>query len=1017
MGRALAEILGSPGVAFVEPDTMMYPTLVPNDPEYPDQYHWPVIRAPEGWGVATGGADVVIAIVDTGCDMDHPDLVGRYYVNPGEVPGNHFDDDGNGFADDVSGWDFENNSPDANPEPDGADNDGNGEPDDQVSHGTLVAGIACATGNNGWGVAGMNWGARILPVQVFPDDGGSSVSQVIKGIDYAVGMGVDIINLSLGGSYAQSFTPAIANAYNHGILVVSAAGNTGSELKDGQAAWESPVCNDGVIGVDNNVFGVGATDANDIIGSFSNFDGSVARTFVECCAPGQAIYGPAFYAPAFSHLNSYFCHNTGTSFAAPMVSGLAAMILSQNPGYTHNQLRAVIAGACDDIDSLNPGFEGKLGAGRINVARALGVPLPPRPPRDVQAADTEGDQGASMTVSWLASLDDGAGSGEVTEYIIQRRRGALGSFTEVARVAAGGTEFVDATVTDGRDYYYRLRATDGTLNSEAVTVGPVQSANDQPPARVFGLAAVDTPNDDGGSVTLTWNAYTPPADFSHFSIYRSGASFVNLWSQTPLTTVADASTTGFVDNTVLDGAEYYYAIGAVDQFDNEAKNVSSVGPVQSFANGPIALSAGLRLFGPPVAPTDPDAAVFLGIARDQLQFAKWYAASSRYAYYSPANRLKMFLGRGGWLKLDAPISVVPNGTPAAAGDFAVALTPGWQILANPFSGPTDLAQATVTWQGTTMDLASADAANVMRRIAWSYDAGAGGYRMIAPGLGLGPTVIAPMEGFWALAEKDCVLTMARPAGVASVTTAQRRADDRDDWVARLCVRGAGCQDLDNFFGVSRELAAVSPMASPPPPGEGVRLHFVDPDQPGVRLAGRFSAVAPSEISWDLVVEAPSEGAQVELWCPDISALDRSWTVRIADEAAGREVNLRTGGRYSFTMRPGECARGLVLRLTQGRGQLTLNALTAQQSDSGGAQVVFTLSAPATCTVEIMNIAGRTVRVIERDRARPSGLNQVIWNGRSDFGSLAPAGVYLVTVQAAADDGTKVHAMRSLTVTR
>jgi len=584
-------------------------------------------------------------------------------------------------------------------------------------------------------------------------------------------------------------------------------------------------------------------------------------------------------------------------------------------------------------------------------------------------------------------------------------------------VAAGGTEFVDATVTDGRDYYYRLRATDDTLVSDAVTVGPVQSANDEPPARVFGLAVVDTPNDDGGSVTLTWNAYTAPADFAHFNIYRSATSFVNLWGQTPLATVADASATGFVDDTVFDGAEYYYAIGAVDQFDNEAKNVSSVGPVQSFANGQIALPAGLRLFGPPVAPADPDAAVFLGIAPDQLQFVKWYAASSRYAYYSPANRMKMFLGRGGWLKLDAPINVVRNGAQPGAGDFTVNLTPGWHILANPFSGSTDLAQASVFWQGTTMNLASADAANVMRRIVWRYDAGTGGYRMVAPGLGLGPTVIAPMEGFWALVEKDCELTMARPAGTASMATAQARTDAPDDWVARLCVRGAGCQDLDNFFGVSRELAAVSPMASPPPPGEGVRLYFVDPDQPGVRLAGRFSALAPSEVSWDVVVEAPSAGAEVDLWCPDMSALDRSWNVRISDEAAGREVNLRSGGRYSFTMRPGEHSRGLTLRLTQGRGPLTLNALTAQQSDAGGAQVVFTLSSPATCAVEIMNIAGRTVRVIERDRVRPAGLNQVIWNGRSDFGSLTPAGLYIVTVQAVADDGTQVRAMRSLTVSR
>ncbi len=1014
---AYAKLAGQPGVAFVERDTMVYPTLVPNDPEYPDQYHWPIIRAPEAWGLTTGGADVVIGVVDTGCDLDHPDFVGRIYTNPLEVPSNGIDDDSNGFIDDVHGWDFQNGGNDPNPEPDGGDDDGNGEPDDQVSHGTLVSGIACATGNNGWGVVGMNWGAKILPVQVFPDDGGSSVSRVIEGIDYAVGMGVDIINLSLGGSYAASFTPAIANARAHGILVVAAAGNTGRELKDAQSTWESPVCNEGTVGVDNNVFGVGATDQNDILGSFSNFDGSSARTFVECCAPGQAIYGPAYYDPTYSHLNSYFYSNTGTSFAAPMVSGLAAMILSQNPALTPNQVRSIIKSSCDDIDVLNPGFEGKLGAGRINAARAVGVELAPRPPRDVAASDTDGDEGGSVTVAWLLSLDDGAGSNSVTGYVVRRRRGASGAFAAVGNVPAGGTEYVDAAVTDGVNYYYQVRATDGTLNSDAVTVGPVQSENDNPPVRVAGLRVFDTPSDDGGSVTLRWDGYTAPADFDHFNVYRSNSQFVNLWGLTPLTTVANSSAVTFVDNAVLDGAEYYYAVGAEDQFGNEAKNVSSVGPVQAFANGNLNLAAGLHFFGPPVAPVDPDAAAFLGVSPDQLQLARWYAASSRYGYYSPTNRIRLSLGRGCWLKTGSPLSIVPNGTPAPAGDFTVKLTPGWQQLANPFFGATDLALATVTYQGTTMDLASADAANIMRRIVWRYDSADNAYRLIAPGLGLGSTVANPMEGFWALVEKDCALTIARPTGAAGVASADKAVAPSDGWIARLCARGQGHVDTDNFFGVSAQLAAMAPMASPPPPGEGVRLHFVADEHQGARLAGRFSAVAAAEIEWEFVVEAPAMGADVEVWCPDVTAVGRSWAMQVIDRSAGREVNLRSGGRYSFTMRPGELQRQMVLRLTQGAGPLTLASLTAQQTSAGGAQVAFALSASATCAVRVMNIAGRTVRVVESGAVRPAGLNQVIWNGRSDFGSRVPAGTYLVVVEAVAEDGTQVRAMGSLSVQR
>lgn len=1004
-----------PGVDFVEPDLIVYPTLIPNDPEYPKQYHWPLIRAPEGWDLSTGGLGVVIAFVDTGCDLDHPDLAGRIFVNRGEIPGNGTDDDHNGFVDDVHGWDFYNNNNDPNPEPDGIDNDANGDPDDQVSHGTLVAGTACATGNNGWGVVGMNWGASILPIQVFPDDGGSSVSRVIEGIDYAVAMGANIINLSLGGGYAQSFTPAIANARAHGILVVAAGGNSGRELRDAQSTWESPVCNDGTLGVDNNVLGVGATDQNDRLGSFSNFDGSTPRRFIECCAPGQAIYGPACYDPRYPHLASYFYTNTGTSFAAPMVSGLAAILMSLHPTWTPDQVRAAILEGCDDIDALNPGFEGKLGAGRINVARTLGVPLPPRPPRDVSAVDTPDDEGGSITVQWLCSLDDGAGSNSVTEYIVRRRRGTGGGFVEVGRVPAGSTQFVDATVTDGVNYYYQVLATDGSLQSTAVTVGPVQSRNDKPPAKVTGVQAFDTPNDDGGSITITWDPYTAPPDFAHFAIYRAGGYFANLGALNPIATIADAGATSYRDETVVDGAEYYYVVGAVDQFGNVDREVVAVGPVQSFANGAITLPAGLHFIGPPVQPNNPDAAAFLGIAPERLQLAVYNPEIADYERYSAGTPVQVALGRGFWLRLTTPHSFVPNGALAPAGNLGVQLAPGWRQVANPYFGPIDFANATVTYEGTTMDLASADAANVMRRVAWTYNRTTNSYNLLAPGLGLGSTEVGFMQGLWVLVEKNCTLTLPRPGGAASAAPAAAKGPG-DGWVARLCVRGAGGTDTDNFFGVSPRLAALRPLVSPPAPPGGVGLHFLDESQPASRLAGRFVGVEAGSLQWRLVVEAAA-GGPLELWCPDVSDIGSSWSVWVEDPSTGQVTDIGRGGRYSFTMAANEGARVLVLRLTRRAGGLTLASVTAQQNGAGGAQVTFTLSAPARCAVRVLNIAGRVVRTVESERLRPQGANEVIWNGRSDQGTLVPGGLYLVVVEAVGEDGARARAMGSLALRR
>jgi subtilisin family serine protease len=258
---AAAALRGQPGVLVAEPDVLVYPALVPDDPQYSQQYHLPLISAPQAWNIATGSSSVVIAIIDSGVDLDHPDLAGKIWVNTDEVPGNGRDDDHNGYVDDWRGWDFDGNNNDPNPSPDGVDDDGKYGADDEAGHGTLVAGIAAAVGNDGYGTAGLDWRAQIMVLQVFPDDGGAETSTVLEAINYATANGAHIINLSIGASYIEAFTDPITQAYEAGVLVVSAGGNSSKELTNSRSSWKSPVCNDGDdVFTENHVLGVGVID-------------------------------------------------------------------------------------------------------------------------------------------------------------------------------------------------------------------------------------------------------------------------------------------------------------------------------------------------------------------------------------------------------------------------------------------------------------------------------------------------------------------------------------------------------------------------------------------------------------------------------------------------------------------------------------------------------------------------------------------------------------------------------------
>ncbi|MBW4520474.1 MAG: S8 family serine peptidase [Scytolyngbya sp. HA4215-MV1] len=267
------------------------------------------VRAPEVWNQGYTGQGVIVAVVDTGVDYNHVDLSGNIWVNAGEIAGDGIDNDNNGFIDDVRGWDFVD-----------ADND----PMDTEGHGTHVSGTIAGM-NNGFGVTGVAYNSTIMPVRVLGPNGGSSTG-VAAGIIYAVNNGADVINLSLGGGFSTEIRDAIEYAFNQGVVVVMAAGNEGQS----QPGFPARHATDWGIAV-------GAVDITNTLANFSNRAGTTPLDYI--VAPGVDVLSTT--------PNNTYSSFSGTSMATPHVAGVAALILSANPGLTPAQVEALLTGTAN----------------------------------------------------------------------------------------------------------------------------------------------------------------------------------------------------------------------------------------------------------------------------------------------------------------------------------------------------------------------------------------------------------------------------------------------------------------------------------------------------------------------------------------------------------------------------------------------------------------------------------------------------------------------------------------------
>jgi len=1006
-----------PGVEIAEPDRLCWPTRVPNDPRYSEQYQWQVTQAEDAWDFQRGSASTVIAIIDSGIQFSHPDLNSKIWVNEDEIAGNLIDDDENGYVDDVYGWDFVNNDNDPQPEPDGEDDDENGYPDDNAPHGTHVAGLAAATTDNAEGVAGHDWNAQLMSVQVFDDDGSTPTSLILDGLAYAVQNGADIINLSLAGGYTETWTDPITDAFDQGVVVVAGAGNFGVVYTDDEWTWFSPVCNDGEGAFDNHVLGVGITDENDEAIWWGHRDAS-SHNFVDVMAPGYEVLSTMLYAPAYG-FNTYYERMSGTSMSCPVAAGLCGLVKAQFPSMQPAEIIEQIRNACDNIDDLNPPeYAGTMGMGRINSLNSL-ADMPPGPPRGVMAFDTPNDEGGSITVSWGKSVDDGRGANDVLGYKVFKAEDSEGPWTQIADLPAGSTNWVDELIPDLTPFYYKVAVYDAANTVESSPVGPVEARDDLPPDAVDTLTAGDTQADEGGSITLTWYGYIYPDDFVEYRIYRAQTPFTDVSGLTPLATVTDPDQQDYIDATTEDDTNYLYAVTAVDDYNNENKDVTAVGPVQSHPNFAFTYPAGLSMLAIGAQPYETDMAELTGIPPGELQLARWDPTAELYHLYSDNPNdpfLRQELGRAFWLRTPYPLLLNIAGAPAPGDFLDVPMAPGWNMIGNGFTEPLPMTHLSVVIGGTEYDLATSNQNRYTVDYGWAYDTTASSYRLVSATMPFGSTEVARGRGMFFLSNVSGYLRMQKPAGAAQLqsSVSGRLGLGDNGWSLRLVARAGDAADTDNFLGVTPQAESLNGLVSPPPAEPGVDLYFGEVDGP--RRAADFVTALGSGHKWDINVACDLPGTEMELSWPDLSGLPNSLRPVLTDLQTGKSVYLRTATHYSFPS--GEGVRKFTLAVSaDGAGLLSVSTLSVLPTPAGGAEIAFTLSQDAEVSVEVLNIAGRSIRTVQAGRVSPAGANVVVWDGRNNAGSAAPPGSYVVRLRAVAENGQVVNALRRLNVAR
>jgi subtilisin family serine protease len=470
VAESIAIISACPGIRYVEPNYMAFiADTIPSDPSWELQYGLLNIHAPQGWDYSTGSTAVTIAIIDSGVDLSHPDLADKI----------------------VPGYDFVNEDEIAQ---------------DDFGHGTHVAGIAAASGNDGVGVSGVSWGARIMPIKVLNASGNGSFADVAAGITWAADHGAQVINLSLGGASSSTvLQDAVNYAYGKGVVLIAAAGNAGSNFVLYPARYP-------------NVIAVGAVDSSNNHASFSNYG-----LELNLVAPGDSIY---------STVIGGYGYKNGTSMAAPYVSGLAAILLGYPGEYSPADITFALESSALDLGV--PGFDSLYGHGLIQMDDAIQSFIPSTPtPTPVSTSLPPTPTRESLTLNSIAAND--------------------GWILESAETSGAGSTMNSAASrfnlgddSANRQYRSILHFDTSSLPDNAVITSAIlkikkQEQSGTDPFTILGALKVDMRKPSFGIPALALNDFktitskndvatfnsTPVADWYSASLNNTGATYLN----------------------------------------------------------------------------------------------------------------------------------------------------------------------------------------------------------------------------------------------------------------------------------------------------------------------------------------------------------------------------------------------------------------------------------------------------------------------------------------------------------
>ena len=419
LSTQMLELSNDTNVLYVEPDYIKKLDYIPNDTNYPSQWGLENIRAPEAWNVTPGGDNsVIIAIIDSGVQTDHPDLTPNLITGYNTV-------------------------------------DGSNNTNDALGHGTWVAGIAAASINNGIGVSGVAGKCKIMPIKVADSDGLILTSDTVEGVIWATDHGAKVINLSLGGTeYVQAEYEAIQYAYSRGVIVVASKGNANTT----NANYPSDI---------EHVIAVGSVGQTNVKSLFSNY--GIA---LDVMAPGEAI--------GSTLMNSVYGSDSGTSASSPFVAGLAALIISNRPGVTPDQVTKIITSTATDLGDA--GFDIMYGYGLINAEAALNSTAPT--PVIVTGITNSQTYGTSVTPTWI----DEAGT------------------TSTATLSKNGEAaiaYINGTIVNTTGNYELIVTTTKTINGLTSTV-IVNFVVDVSVPTIVTVIGITNEQTYGTSVTPTW---------------------------------------------------------------------------------------------------------------------------------------------------------------------------------------------------------------------------------------------------------------------------------------------------------------------------------------------------------------------------------------------------------------------------------------------------------------------------------------------------------------------------------